>query len=178
MSRNEYRERQRDNDGLTSAHSLSRLGGEGKDNDTSMFGFSLGSIQSAPALAGLGLAVGDDGAERCGAATADRDWSPRVETAGLSSTRCQNIATFDNINPFDGGIKAKRSKKHPSDVRGGMLNRETGSGVGQEKEFVRAITSGPLSPSSVLASQVTWTEAGPESNEGEEEHSQLLLIKV
>ncbi len=54
MSRSEYRQRQRQQ-GMSDAHTLD--GGE----DASTLGFSLGSVQSAPALGGLGLGLDGSG---------------------------------------------------------------------------------------------------------------------
>lgn len=113
MSRSEYRERQRKTD-----LSASRACGMGDGEDSSSaFGFSFGSIQSAPALGrqGLGLTEigggggegggggggGGAGARRGGNSSGGRG----ITGSGTGSDRSQNFTAFDNINPFEGGVK-------------------------------------------------------------------------
>lgn len=113
MSRSEYRERQRKTD-LSASQACGV--GDGEDS-SSAFGFSFGSIQSAPALGRQGLGPteieggdggggrGRGGAKRGGNGSGARGVTGSGTGSGTGSDRGQSFTAFDNINPFEGGVK-------------------------------------------------------------------------
>ncbi|CBN74549.1 hypothetical protein Esi_0030_0041 [Ectocarpus siliculosus] len=137
MSRSEYRERQRRQD-LTGSSMLD--GGE----DASSLGFSLGSVQSAPALRGLGLGLNGNAAAGGG-----RDGGGRRAVSGGRGSggrgvgRGTSITAFEDVNPFAGGIRVDTSPPAGGDGRGaagasgtrGDLSPLTASVGGQSGSF-------------------------------------------
>lgn len=156
MSRSEYQERQRKQD-LSDANTLD--GGE----DTSTLGFSLGSVQSAPALGGLGLAVGQRGSGGAGGAGsgAEGGGGRRAVSGGGGGSRGTSITAFENVNPFAGGIRVATSTPQTfGGATGGDLSPLSASVGGQ--------SGGKL-----------FSGAGPETTSvGEEDDPHLALVKV
>lgn len=114
MSRTEYRERQRKQD-LSDANTLDC--GE----DASTLGFSLGSVQSAPALGGLGLGQASSGDAGGVSSGAGRGGGRRAVSGGGGGggSRGTSITAFENVNPFDGGVRVATSTPQRSGGAGG-----------------------------------------------------------
>lgn len=144
----------------------------GQDDQESSVGFSLGSVQSAPALGGqrqgLGLPSGSSG--------------PRAGTAGPdSSVRGQSMTAFENINPFEGGVRVAT----PSPMTLASFSHRDGF---LRDTSVATASGGEVSPlsMSVDMSVGRFAGAGPESQSGgegerEEEEGEdphLSLLKV
>lgn len=160
MSKSEYQQRQRTAE-ISAAHSV----GSGYDDDLSTLGFSLGSVQSAPALGELGLGLDD---ERSGAPRTLRrvNASSRAGTVGCGAGHGSSFASFNNINPFEGGVRMTSSAS---------ASRRAGDGDSGSHR------TGSLSPLSSTVSQGAFIAAGPESTGGEEEEEadpHLSLMKV
>lgn len=187
MSRSEYKERQRTINDMNSAHSL----GNFTDEDVSTVGLSLGSIQSAPAITGLGLGQNADsrGGERRrggGDSRGGYDSQRRSARAGTAeprgSSRGHSLTAFDDVNPLEGGVRVRRTGGAPG--KGGE-----GRGAGFGVSGASGASGGALSPLSVsiAGGEDGWeaaSAAGPESAEkgGYEEEDvtdpHLLLVKV
>lgn len=153
MSRAEYRERQRKQD-LSDANTLDC--GE----DTSTLGFSLGSVQSAPALGGLGLDQAGSGGAGGARSDAERGGGRRAVSGGGGS-RGSSITAFENVNPFEGGTRVATSTPQTSGGMGGGDLSPLSASVGEQ-------SGGRCFPG-----------AGPEtSSVGEEDDPHLALVKV
>lgn len=159
MSRSEYRQRQRQQ-GMSDAHTLD--GGE----DASTLGFSLGSVQSAPALGGLGLGLSGsrDGGSggRGGRRAVSGDGNGGGGGWGASGgSRGTSITAFENVNPFAGAVRVDNSSQKGCVGEGGGLSPLSASvgGEGGDRGF---------------------SGAGPESSSvGEDpEDPHLALVKV
>lgn len=157
MSRSEYQERQRKQD-LSDTNTLDC--GE----DASTLGFSLGSVQSAPALGGLGLSLtgnGGGGGGCGGAGSGAGGVGGRRAVSGGAGSRGTSITAFENVNPFEGGIRVATST--PPKIGG--------------------TAGGDLSPLSTSVGgqngRKFFSAAGPEtSSVGEEDDPHLALVKV
>lgn len=188
MNRSEYQQRQRKD--CAAAHAL---GGDScDDEDVSSLGLSLGSVQSAPALGGLGLGLHSGGSGGGGGRGRGRrrghKRTPRADTAGaVVSDRGNSFTAFDNVNPLEGGIRVSTS---PLSLREAELdhNRLEGGGRGLRRGggggggAGRGRRGGALSP---LSTSVRGdSSVGPESVGGLEENADedadphLSLLKV
>lgn len=155
MSRREYQERQRKQD-LSDANTLDC--GE----DASTLGFSLGSVQSAPALGGLGLGQrGTGGADRAGPGAEGGGGRRAVSGGGGGGSRGTSITAFENVNPFAGGVRvATSTPPRFRETAGGDLSPLSTSVGGQ-------------------SSGKGFLGAGPEtSSVGEDDDPHLALVKV
>lgn len=156
MSRSDYQQRQRQQD-LCDANTLDGGG------DASTIGFSLGSVQSAPALGGLGLGLDGGGGGNEGG---------RQPRSGSGGGRGTSITAFEDVNPFAGGVRVTTSAP---DWRGGEERGAVGSATG----------AGDLSPLSASIGGQSgggrfFSGAGPESSSvGEDsDDPHLALVKV
>lgn len=183
MSRSEYRQRQRSTDTLNAVNAPGVSMITGRDEDISSLGFSLGSVQSAPALIGLGLAEGDVGGGQEMGPMAHGDRSSRAGTGGLEKSRGGSLSAFDNVNPLEGGVRVPvRTRVVPS--RGsragdlGWRDRQEGDG---KRGSTRS--SGALSPLSISINRdgdKSLVLPGPESTDDEEgeDDPHIMLVKV
>ncbi|CAM9474718.1 unnamed protein product, partial [Hapterophycus canaliculatus] len=155
MSRSEYQQRQRQQD-LCDANTLDGRG------DSSTIGFSLGSVQSAPALGGLGLGL--DGSAGSG------EEGGRQSLSGGGGGRGTSITAFEDVNPFAGAVRVTTSA--PTCGGGGGEKGAAGSAMGGDLS--------PLSASIGGQSGMFFSGAGPEcSSLGEDsDDPHLALVKA
>lgn len=174
MSWGEYRQRQRKTDSMSS---LNAFGGNNNtdETDVSTLGFSLGSIQSAPAQIAQRETLSQNsagGGSGCGGH--NRGQNSRAGTAGIGSgSRGHSFTAFDNIDPLDGGVRVARATSSPPR---NMQSARFGKGY-------RA--PGPLSPLSMSvgddgAGAGGGGAAGPEwigdDDDSRDPHLQLLQV--
>lgn len=161
MSRSEYRERQRQQD-LSDTHTLD--GGE----DASTLGFSLGSVQSAPALGGLGAGLNGNSGGGGGGGLGGGGGRKAFSGGGDGGGRGTSITAFENVNPFAGGVRVATSTP----------KRVTGEG----RTVAATATGGDLSPLSASvggqSGGMFGFGAGPESSSVGEESDDLHLALV
>lgn len=110
MSKADYQQRQRKTDSISSLNALGR-NSKNDEVDSSTLGFSLGSVQSAPALIGQGLGVDRNQNSGVGNGVGRGSRNARAATAGIGSsgTRGHSFTAFDNIDPLDGGVRVPRA---------------------------------------------------------------------
>ncbi|CAM9196559.1 unnamed protein product [Ectocarpus sp. 12 AP-2014] len=160
MSRSEYRERQRRQD-LSGSSMLDR--GE----DASSLGFSLGSVQSAPALRGLGLGLNSNAAGGGREGGGRRAVSGGRGGGGGGVGRGTSITAFEDVNPFTGGMRVDTSLPAGGDGRGAAGAAATGGDLS------------PLTASVGGQSGRFFPGAGPESSSVGEtsDDPHLALVK-
>lgn len=157
MSRSEYQERQRKQD-LPDANTFDC--GE----DASTLGFSLGSVQSAPALRGLGLGQRGSGGVGVASSGAEGGGGRRTVSGGGGGgggSRGTSITAFEDVNPFAGGVRvATSTPQNSGGAAGGDLSPLSASVEGQ--------SGGKF-----------FSGAGPEtSSVGDDDDPHLALVKV
>eukprot|EP00752_Nemacystus_decipiens_P002394 g2259.t1 len=155
MSRSEYRERQRKQD-------LSDVSTLDHGEDASTLGFSLGSVQSAPALRGLGLGQsGSGGVVGAGSSAGGGGGRRALSGGGGGGSRGTSITAFENVNPFEGGVRvASPTPQKSGETAGGDLSPLSASVGGQ--------SGGRFFP---VAGPETW------SSVGEDDDPHLALTK-